>query len=97
MDQVYSTPTQHLPPIHSPARSFTEEAPQPSSPLGFSLPHLTAAATKADRYSDLKKFDRRGVQRAKAHVRNALKTTADLNRIENQLNKVAKSCCMDYT
>ncbi len=59
-------------------------------PLALSLPQLTTAATKAERYSDLKEFDRKGIRRAKAHVRNALKTTDDLDRISRQLNKVHK-------
>ncbi|XP_064394313.1 uncharacterized protein LOC135341638 [Halichondria panicea] len=84
-------PVHYLPSIHH--KSVSGRSPREPAPPPFGLPHLTSrsAATKAERYSSLREFDRNGLQRSKAHVRNALKTTNDLDRISRQLNERLKS------
>ncbi len=81
-------PVHYLPSIHH--KSVSGRSPREPAPPPFGLPHLTSrsAATKAGRYRSLREFDRNGLQRSKAHVRNALKTTNDLDRISRQLNEV---------
>ena len=70
-------------PIKSPP-SNTKTKPLPSE---LKLP-LIPAATKTEKYSRLRHFDRHGLKRHKAHFRNALKTTEGIQRITKQLNEV---------
>ena len=50
---------------------------------------LIPAATKAEKYSRLRHFDKHGLKRDKAHFRNALKTTEPIERITKQLDDVS--------
>ena len=68
-------------------RSPTSVSLQSAAP-SFTLPQLFVT-TKAERYADLTAFDRKALQRPKAHFRNALKTTEDLERISKQLDAVS--------
>jgi hypothetical protein len=52
---------------------------------------LLPAATKAERYTRLSHFDRGQLKRQKAHVRNALKTTENIQKISKQLDEVEDS------
>ena len=49
---------------------------------------LLPTATKGEKYTQLRRFDRQGLKRHKAHFRNALKTTEGIERITKQLNEV---------
>lgn len=81
-------PSQQLPSIAE--RNFPEQWTRslhsPAPPL--TLPQLFVT-TKAEKYANLTAFDRKGLQRPKAHFRNALKTTEDLERISKQLDTVS--------
>jgi len=78
---------QFLPSISGRSMPMAAKSNQ-SSHSNFTLPQLADSATKAERYNSLTRFDRNGIQRAKGHVRNALKTTGDLDKISKQLDQV---------
>ena len=79
------------------------KAPSPSKSRGenkairsrLELP-LLAAATKAERYTRLSHFDKSRLKRQKAHVRNALKTTENIQKIAKQLNEVETNFCISW-
>ncbi len=54
-------------------------------------PTFRPVATKADKYAKLVKIDHLRVQRPTAHFRNALKTTAGLELVTTQLDKVSST------
>ena len=78
--------------------SLSSKAPSPSKiredkPLSSDLElPLLPSATKADKYARLSQFDRNGLKRQKAHFRNALKTTDNIQKITKQLNEVCNYC-----
>ena len=66
-----------LPPLNSrPVKSCSLELP--FKPL----------LTKAEKYTEFVRFDRLRLKREQAHFRNALKTTAGLEDVARNLNKV---------
>ena len=73
--------------------SLPTTSSSPSKPLAkplagdIRLP-LLPTATKGEKYTQLRQFDRQGLKRHKAHFRNALKTTEGIEKITKQLNKV---------
>ena len=56
------------------------------------LPFLSTA-TKAEQYGRVVAFDRRALKRHKAHQRNAMKTTENLERVIRELTEVLQNCC----
>ena len=81
-------------PLRLPSLSLKSPSP-PKSRADKSLSSdlelpLLPSATKAEKYARLSQFDRSGLKRQKAHVRNALKTTESIQKITKQLNEVDK-------
>ena len=57
----------------------------PAVPLPF-----LSTATKAEQYGRVVAFDRRALKRHKAHQRNAMKTTENLEQVNRELTEVSK-------
>ena len=74
-------------PVKTPSPSRTRTK---SIPTDLELP-LIPAATKVEKYAKLCQFDRSGLKRHKAHFRNALKTTENIQKISKQLHDVSNS------
>ena len=86
-------------PLRLPPLSPAPKAPSPRKSRGdrplrshLELP-LLPSATKADKYAKLSQFDRSRLKRQKAHIRNALKTTENIQKIAKQLNEVGGHFC----
>ena len=58
------------------------------TPPAVTLPFLSTA-TKAEQYGRVVAFDRRALERHKAHQRNAMKTTENLERVIRELTEVS--------
>ena len=82
-----------LPSLSSKAPSLSKSRGDKPFRSDLELP-LLPSATKAEKYARLSQFDRSGLKRQKAHVRNALKTTENIQKIAKQLNEVADSLCI---
>ena len=73
----------HAGPRVPPTQLHSTQPPFPALPL----PSLSTA-TKAEQYTRVVAFDRRALKRHKAHQRNAMKTTENLEQVFRELNEV---------
>ena len=73
----------HAGPRVPPTQLHPTRPPFPALPL----PSLSTA-TKAEQYTRVVAFDRRALKRHKAHQRNAMKTTENLEQVFRELNEV---------